>query len=52
VCNATLNKLLDIYPTLQLRQQEDVRRKISIAAMGHRIKEIRVRAGEIIEQLD
>ena len=52
VCTATLNKLLDIYPTLQLRQQEDVRRKISIAAMGHRIKEIRVRAGEIIEQLD
>ncbi|MBP1748272.1 MAG: hypothetical protein H6Q52_811 [Deltaproteobacteria bacterium] len=52
ICRATLDKLLDIYPALQPRQQEDVRRKISIAAMGHRVKEVRIKAGEIIEQLE
>ena len=52
ICMATLDRLLDIYPALPPRHKEDVRRKISIAAMGHRIKEVRVRASEIIEQLD
>lgn len=51
-CIATLDKLTDIYPALQPRQKEDVRRKISIAAMGHRIKEVRIRAGEVLEQLE
>lgn len=52
VCNGTLDKLLAIYNGLQPRQKEDARRKISIAAMGHRIKEIRVKAGEVLEQLE
>ncbi len=52
ICNATLDKLLEIYPTLQPRQKEDARRKISITAMGHRIKEVRLKAGEIMEQLE
>ena len=52
ICMATLEKLLEIYPALQSRQQEDVKRKISIAAMVHRIKEVRVRASEIIEELE
>ncbi len=52
VCKATLDKLLEIYPALKPRHKEDVRRKISIAAMGHRIKEVRAKAGEILEQLE
>ena len=52
ICIATLEKLLEIYPTLQSRQQEDVKRKISIAAMVHRTKEVRARASEIIEELE
>lgn len=52
ICNATLDKLLDMYPALQPRQKEDARRKISIAAMGHRIKEVRLKASEVLEQLE
>ncbi|MEN6617746.1 MAG: hypothetical protein ABFD12_14425 [Syntrophorhabdus sp.] len=51
-CNATLDKLLELYPSLQPRQQEDARRKISIASMGHKIKEVRIRATEILEELE
>ncbi len=52
ICTATLDKLREIYSTLPPRQQEDVKRKISIAVMGHRIKEVRVRASEIMEELE
>ncbi len=52
ICNGTLDKLLTIYNDLQPRQKEDAKRKISIAAMGHRIKEVRVKAGEVLEQLE
>jgi len=51
VCTATLDKLLEVYPSLPPRQQEDARRKISIAAMGHRIKEVRIKAQDILEEL-
>lgn len=51
-CNATLDKLLELYPSLQARQQEDVKRKISIASMGHKIKEVRTRATEILEEME
>lgn len=51
ICNAALDKLLAIFNDLQPRQKEDARRKISITAMGHRIKEVRVKAGEIMEEL-
>ncbi len=52
ICSATLDKLLIIFPDLKPRQKEDTRRKISIAAMGHRIKEVRIKASEIMEELE
>ncbi|MHB8110760.1 MAG: hypothetical protein ACYDHW_12105 [Syntrophorhabdaceae bacterium] len=52
VCNATLDKLLELYASFQPRQQEDVKRKISIASMGHKIKEVRTKAAEILEELE
>jgi hypothetical protein len=52
ICNATLDKLYELYASFQPRQQEDVRRKISIASMGHKVKEVRTRAAEILEELE
>ncbi len=52
VCNATLDKLRELYASLPPRQKEDAKRKISIAAMAHRIKEVRVKAQEVIEELE
>ena len=52
MCNSTLDKLRELYASLPPRQKEDARRKISIAAMAHKIKEVRIKAQEVIEELE
>jgi len=49
---ATLEKLAGLYGSLSPRQQEDVKRKISITAMTHKIKEVRVKAEETLEEIN
>ncbi len=48
----TLEKLAGLYGTLAPRQQEDVKRKISITAMTHKIKEVRIKAEETLEEIN
>ena len=51
ICTATLDRLRELYASLPPRQQEDVKRKISITSMAHRIKDVRIKAQEILEEL-
>ncbi len=48
---AALEKLSGLYGTLAPRQQEDVKRKISITAMTHKIKEVRTKAERVLEEM-
>ena len=48
VCSG-IGKLKDLYGTLTSRQQEDIRRKLSILAMTDKLKEIRNMAAEALE---
>jgi hypothetical protein len=52
VCSATLDRLRELYASLPPRQKEDAKRKISIAAMAHKIKEVRIKAQEVMEELE
>ena len=47
-----LEKLAGLYASLPPRQQEDAGRKISITAMTHRVKEVRVKAEETLESIN
>lgn len=49
IVTGTIEKLSGLYNTLQARQQEDVRRKLSILAMADKSKEVRGKAGEVLE---
>ncbi|HOW53464.1 MAG TPA: hypothetical protein PLR60_02325 [Syntrophorhabdaceae bacterium] len=51
VAAATLEKLSGLYGSMAPRQQDDAKRKISITAMTHKIKEVRVKAEEILEEI-
>lgn len=46
-----IGKLKEIYPSLTRRQQEDIRRKLSILAMTDRSNNVRNLAGEVLEEL-
>lgn len=48
----TIEKLKAIYGSLQARQSEDVRRKLSILAMTDRSQKIREQAAEVLEELN
>lgn len=48
---ATLEKLKGLYNSLQARQKEDVRRKLSILAMADRSQKVREQAGGVLEDL-
>ncbi len=48
---ATIEKLKGFYGSLQARQKEDVRRKLSILSMADRSQKIREQAGEALEEL-
>ncbi|OPX94209.1 MAG: hypothetical protein A4E62_01596 [Syntrophorhabdus sp. PtaU1.Bin002] len=50
VCGG-IDKLKEIYKDLSKRQQEDVRRKLSILAMADRSVDVRNRAGEVLEAI-
>ena len=51
IVTETMEKLKAIYGSLQARQKEDVRRKLSILAMADRSQKTRQRAGEALEEL-
>lgn len=46
-----IGKLQELYPGLTSRQQEDVRRKLSILAMTDKSREVRGMAGEALEKV-
>ncbi|HBA55586.1 hypothetical protein [Syntrophorhabdus aromaticivorans] len=50
ICNG-IDKLREIYKDLSRRQQEDVRRKLSILAMTDKSVDIRNRAGDVLEAI-
>ncbi len=52
IMTAALEKLKGLYASLQARQKEDVRRKLSILAMADRSQKVRERAGEALEELN
>lgn len=52
IATATIEKLRGLYGTLQARQKEDVRRKLSILAMADRSQKVREQAGEALEELN
>lgn len=49
---AALEKLVILYKSMEPRQQEDMKRKVSITAMSHRRKEVRTAAEETLERLN
>jgi hypothetical protein len=48
VCGG-IGKLKELYSSLTSRQQEDIRRKLSILAMTDKSREVRAVAGEALE---
>ena len=48
---STIDKLKEIYAKLPQLQKDDVLRKLSIVAMSSRLKEIRLKTEEILEEL-
>ncbi len=48
---ATFDRLKEVYPSLQPRQKEDVRRKVSIFAMTDKSREVKLRASEILKEM-
>lgn len=52
IAMAALEKLVIFYKSMESRQQEDMKRKVSIAAMSHRRKEVRIKAEETLEKLN
>jgi hypothetical protein len=46
-----IEKLKELYPGLTSRQQEDIRRKLSILAMTDKSKEVRAMASEALERV-
>ncbi len=49
---AVINKLVELYATLPQGQKDDISRKLSIAAMSDKSKEVRLRAEEALGELD
>jgi len=50
IMSATIEKLKGLYGSLQARQKEDVRRKLSILSMADRSQKVREQAGEALEE--
>lgn len=50
VCGG-IGKLKELYPSLTSRQQEDIRRKLSILSMTDKSKEVRSVAAEVLEEM-
>jgi hypothetical protein len=51
ICLDAMGKLSEIYPTLTQQQKDDALRKLSIVAMTHKAREVRLKAEEVVGEL-